>query len=189
MPLLSTHTQRRIADFDARVDAAFDQVRGNRVADRVFYTASALGDHSLIWLLLGAARGIRSERDWHAAVRTGAVLAAESALVNIGIKSLFRRSRPTAGTLRPRRLRTPRTSSFPSGHATSGFCAAVLLSEEDGLAPLYVGAAAIVAASRVYVKVHHASDVVGGIPIGLLIGLAGRKLLPLPARPAAAGPV
>jgi membrane-associated phospholipid phosphatase len=51
------------------------------------------------------------------------------------------------------------------------------------MAPIYYGAAAIVAASRVYVKIHHASDVVAGIPIGLAIGWAGRKLLPLPVRP------
>jgi undecaprenyl-diphosphatase len=184
--LLSPRTRRRIAEFDQRVDTAFDELRGNPVADRVFYGASELGDHSLIWLLLGAARGARSEHDWQAAVRVGTVLAVESALVNVGIKSLFRRTRPVHDGPRPLRLRRPRTSSFPSGHATSAFCAAVLLSEDDPLAPLYYGAAAIVAASRVYVKIHHASDVAAGIPIGLAIGWVGRKLLPLPVRP---GPV
>jgi undecaprenyl-diphosphatase len=181
--VLSPRTRRRIDDFDRAVDAAVATLRGKPVADRVFYGASALGDHSLIWLILGAARGARSEHDWHAALRVGTVLAAESALVNVGIKSLFRRSRPIHEGPRPLRLRRPRTSSFPSGHATSAFCAAVLLSEDDPLAPIYYGAAAIVAASRVYVKIHHASDVVAGIPIGLAIGWAGRKLLPLPVRP------
>ena len=188
MPLLDTRTRRRIAAFDQRVDAAFDRLRGHPVADRLFYTASTLGDHSLIWLLLGAARGVRSEHDWHAAVRVGGVLAVESALVNIGIKSLFRRTRPPWEVHpHPMRLRKPRSSSFPSGHATSAFCAAVLLSEDDSLAPLYVVAAGVVAASRVYVKIHHASDVMAGVPLGLLIGAAGRRLLPLPARPAAVG--
>jgi membrane-associated phospholipid phosphatase len=181
--LLSPEAQRRIGRFDARVDGVFDRVRGNPVTDRLFYGASALGDHSLIWLILGAARGARSEHDWQAAVRVGTVLAVESALVNVGIKSLFRRTRPVHDGPRPLRLRRPRTSSFPSGHATSAFCAAVLLSEDDPMAPLYYGAAAIVAASRVYVKIHHASDVVAGIPIGIAIGWAGRKLLPLPVRP------
>lgn len=108
--------------------------------------------------------------------------------MNVGIKSLFRRTRPPYEVHpHPLRLRRPRTSSFPSGHATSGFCAAVLLSEDDSLAPLYFAAAAVVAASRIHVKIHHASDVVAGVPLGLLIGWAGRRLLPLPARPAAVG--
>ena len=188
MALLSPATRRRIIEFDRRVDEIADRWRGNPVADRVFYGASTLGDHSLIWLLLGAARGARSEHDWHAAVRVGTVLAAESALVNVGIKSLFRRARPVYEGERPRRLRRPRSSSFPSGHATSAFCAAVLLSEDDSLAPLYYGAAAVVAASRVYVKIHHASDVAAGIPIGLAIGWVGRKVLPLPVRPGPAHP-
>lgn len=185
---LSPTTRRRIIEFDRRVEALAERWRGNPVADRLFYGASSLGDHSLIWLLLGAARGARSEHDWHAAVRVGTVLAAESALVNVGIKSLFRRTRPVYEGERPRYLRRPRTSSFPSGHATSAFCAAVLLSEDDPLAPLYYTAAAVVAASRVYVKIHHASDVVAGIPIGLAVGWVGRKVLPLPVRPGPAHP-
>ncbi|HZQ27929.1 MAG TPA: phosphatase PAP2 family protein [Acidimicrobiales bacterium] len=187
-PTLSPHARKRIADFDARVDQAFDRVRGNPVTDRVFYAASALGDHSLIWLMLGALRGLRSEHDWKAAVRVGVALGAESALVNVGIKSLFRRTRPPWETTpHPHRLRRPKTSSFPSGHATSAFTAAGLLSEDDPLWPVYYALAALVATSRVYVRIHHASDVVGGIPIGILLGRLGRRLLPLPARPGGAG--
>jgi undecaprenyl-diphosphatase len=183
--LLDDRTRRRIAEVDARVDAAFDHLRGNPVADRLFYAASALGDFSLVWFLLGALRGLRSERDWHAAIRVGTVLALESVVVNVGIKSLFRRTRPPWEVQRPHPLRRPRSSSFPSGHATSGFCAAVLLSEDDPLAPVYFATAALVASSRVYVKIHHASDVVGGVPIGLALGLLARRLVPLPVEPIA----
>jgi len=179
---LSRRNADRVSRFDDRVDRAFDHLRGNPVADRVFYGASALGDHGLIWLILGALRGLRSEHDWHAAVRTGAGVGVESAVVNVGIKSLFRRNRPAYEGLRPHRLRRPRTSSFPSGHATSAFCAAALLSEDDPLKPLYYGVALVVAWSRVYVKIHHASDVVGGIVIGAVLGRIGKRLLPLPAR-------
>lgn len=149
------------------------------MADRIFYGASALGDHSLIWLILGALRGLRSEHDWRAALRVGAGMGIESALVNLGIKSLFRRSRPSSASSRPLPLRQPRTSSFPSGHATSAFTAAALLSEDDALWPVYYTAAVTVSTSRVYVGIHHASDVVGGVAVGVVLGWLGRRLAPL----------
>ena len=186
---LSDDTRRKIARFDDRVDGAFDKLRGHPVADRVFYTATNLGEHSLIWLILGAVRGLRSDRHWPAAIRLGAGVAAESVLVNLGVKSLFRRARPPWETERAFKIRRPLTSSFPSGHATSAFTAAVLLSEEDSMAPAYYAIAAIVATSRVYVKIHHASDVAGGVALGLFMGHVGRRMFPLPTRPAGmAGP-
>ena len=180
---LSNETREKIARFDDRVDSALDKLRGNPIADRVFYSATNLGEHGLLWFMLGAVRGLRSEHDWHAAVRVGAGVAVESVLVNLGVKSLFRRTRPPWETDRAFAIRRPLTSSFPSGHATSAFTAAVLLSEEDTLAPAYYAIAAIVATSRVYVKIHHASDVVGGIGLGLFMGHVGRRLFPLPTRP------
>ena len=158
-----------------------DRLRGHRVADRLFYAASALGDHSLIWLMLAAGRGLRSEEDWKAALRLGAALGAESALVNLGIKSLFGRTRPVSQAPRPLPLRQPRTSAFPSGHGTSAFMAAGLLSEESSWWPAYYALAAIVATSRFYVRIHHASDVVGGIMIGIVLGQLVRRLVPLQA--------
>ncbi|HUQ39191.1 MAG TPA: phosphatase PAP2 family protein [Acidimicrobiales bacterium] len=181
--MLSKETLRRIDAFDASVDRSFDRLRGNPVADRIFYGASAMGDHGLIWFLLGALRGARSEHDWKAAVRVGVSLATEAAVVNLGIKSLFRRSRPVSDAPRPYHLRRPRTSSFPSGHATAGFTAATLLADGDRLGPAYYALAALVASSRVYVKIHHASDVVGGVVIGLGMGRLAGRLFPLAADP------
>jgi undecaprenyl-diphosphatase len=171
-----------VTRFDKRVDEIFDRWRGRRGPDRVFYTASALGDHALIWLLLGALRGLRSEHDARAAVRLGVGMGLESALVNLGIKSLFRRARPVLEVERPFHLRKPLTSSFPSGHATSAFTAAGLLAEDDDLWPLYYAVAFVVAWSRVHVRIHHASDVVAGTAIGVLLGHLGRRLSPLPTR-------
>lgn len=186
--MFATRTRQRIAAFDAGADRAFGVWRGKPATDRLFYGASALGDHSLIWAILGAVRGLRSEHDVTAAVRVGAGVAIESVLVNVVIKSLFRRSRPPWDIERPHRLRRPRTSSFPSGHATSAFTSAVLLSEGDDLWPLYYGLAVVVASSRVYVRIHHASDVLAGAAIGLAFGHIGRRLAPLPARPVDAHP-
>lgn len=168
-----------VDDFDKAVDRAFDHLRGRPLLDRIFYGASALGDHGLIWLILAAARGLRSDRDLQAAVRAAAGVGVESAIVNLGIKSLFRRRRPEWDLERPLALRRPRTSSFPSGHATSAFTAAALLGDRDPLKPLYYAVGLIVAWSRVYVRIHHASDVVAGLGVGVILGRLGKRLFPL----------
>jgi len=180
-------TRNRVRRFDSWAEAAFDRLRGKRPADRLFYGASELGDFSLAWVILGCLRGLRSERGERAALRLGGALIAESFMVNAVIKSMFRRSRPPWDVHRPRGLRRPLTSSFPSGHATSSFTAAVLLSEDDPLWPLYWGVAAVIASSRVYVKIHHASDVAAGAAVGVVMGLAIRHLVPLSGRGEAAG--
>ena len=69
-------------------------------------------------------RGLRSERDWHAAVRLGGGRRS-SRCSSTGSSSRCSAAPAARGTVeRPLRLRRPRTSSFPSGHATSAFSAA-----------------------------------------------------------------
>jgi undecaprenyl-diphosphatase len=181
MPLRAPEPIRRgIADFDNRADDAFGRLRGNRWADRLFYGASAIGDHGMLWMLIAAGRALTGKKYRQAAKRAAIGVVVESVLVNVGIKSLFRRRRPIDRTfLHPHRLRMPRSSSFPSGHATSAFTAATLLSEGDPLGPVYFAAAAVVATSRAYVKIHHASDVIAGVAVGVVLGRIGRRLYPL----------
>ena len=158
--------------FDRWADDALERLRGNKVADAVFTTASELGDFSLIWHLTGAARGITSEARAAEAMVFSALMGVESLVVNQGIKRLFRRTRPTE-TGDPRYpVRKPMTSAFPSGHASSAFFAATLLTAWGGkrTAPLWFGMAAVVATSRAYVRIHHPSDVVGGAVVGLAMG-------------------
>jgi undecaprenyl-diphosphatase len=173
----------RLTRFDDGVDAAFEAVlRGRRPADMAFYAASAVGDHGILWLFLASLQAIRMRRGWRRRLlRAAAGLGAESALVNGPVKWMFRRTRPVHDGTRPLHLRTPRTSSFPSGHATAAFFAASLLSEGDPLAPVYYALAVLVAASRVHVRIHHASDVAGGVVIGALLGAAVRRAVPLEA--------
>jgi undecaprenyl-diphosphatase len=169
-----------IGRLDAEIDRIFDVVRGNAVADRVFYSASAVGDWSLIWHLLGAAQGLSDRRTgWRRAIRLSAALGVESALVNGVVKSFFRRSRPVHNGDHPHNLRMPATSSFPSGHASSAFMAAHLLAERSRFGVGWYLVAGVVATSRVHVRIHHASDVIGGAILGLAMGEAVRRIVPL----------
>lgn len=170
--------QRAIVRFDADVDRALDRLRGRPVADRIFYTASELGDFSLIWHLLGTARGLRRDGDLAGTLRIVAAMSVESTLVNGPVKSLFRRARPVSDVPRPHRLRQPRTTSFPSGHASAATVFALVAGEDDPLRPVYVVLAATVALSRVYVRIHHASDVVGGAVVGSVFSAGMRRWWP-----------
>ena len=165
--------------FDAAADAAIERLRGRRVADRVFYTASWAGDWSLIWHVVALVIAIVSPRRRRAMLQVTLCLGVESLLVNQGLKRLFRRTRPTHDGGRPHHLRTPSTSSFPSGHATSAVVAASLLSAAVPKGrPVWWPLAAVIAASRVHVRIHHASDVAGGVVVGTALAAVARRVLP-----------
>lgn len=178
-PGWSTRFTAHLGGFDAVVDAQFDQrLRGRPSVDRVMYSVTELADFSLLWHLLAATRGVRSERHAAEALRVSTVLGVESTVVNGVLKSLFKRTRPAPAFERPHHLRMPLTTSFPSGHASAAFCAATLLAEgrPARTAAAWYGLATVVAASRVHVKIHHASDVLGGAWVGLVVGRVARRL-------------
>ncbi|MGZ6886845.1 MAG: phosphatase PAP2 family protein [Acidimicrobiia bacterium] len=162
-----------VAAFDARVEQAVERLRAPAL-DQFFYPVSSAADHSLLWFIVGAAKGLR-HGDVRLAARFSAAMGLESALTNGPVKALFRRDRPApdtpAGPL-PYGMHRPITTSFPSGHATAAFTAATLL-YDDHPGP-WLLLAAVVAGSRVYVRMHHASDVVGGAVFGLALGHALR---------------
>jgi undecaprenyl-diphosphatase len=171
----------RIQDFDRSVDRWFDQLRGNAIADRVLYGASAVGDFSLVWHIAGVGRALGGKRQERESVRLAVALGVESALINGVVKSWFRRSRPDHQPHQLRKLRRPKTSSFPSGHATSAFMAATLLGSgrRPATKAAWYGVATLVAASRVHVKIHHASDIVAGAAIGVGMGAAVKRIWPI----------
>lgn len=166
---------------DHWADRGLDEVRGVAPLDRLMYGASRLGDDGLFWIAAAAVRAVGRPAPFVRFGRQLAWLGIESALVNGPAKGVVRRPRPVAARRHPHphRLRVPSNSSFPSGHAASAATMAVLLSE-DGLAPLWWAVALTIAASRVYVGVHHVSDVAAGLAVGAGIGYLARHVdLPL----------
>jgi hypothetical protein len=163
--------------FDEHVDGLLEQVRGNPTVDRIMTVATDSGEFSAIWHVCSLARGIITRRpDQVMALAIG--IGAESLIVNQGIKRLFRRARPTTSGDDRFEIRTPVTSSFPSGHASAATFAAVTLIGWDGKRsiPLWGPLAALIATSRPYVRIHHASDIVGGVIAGAAMGLVARKI-------------
>lgn len=164
--------------FDHAADSVLERVRGNRVADTVLQNATNAAEFSAIWHVIGIVRGLILKRpDQAVALSVG--LGAESLIVNQGIKRLFRRRRPTSGGDERYDIRAPITSSFPSGHASAATFAALTLIEWDGKRsiPLYAPIAAAVALSRPYVRIHHASDVLGGVLTGAALAGVYRRIV------------
>ena len=165
---------------DRTGDGYFDRLRGNPTADRVFYVASEAADYSRAWHAIGLVIGILSPSRRRDTVRLAIALGIESAVVNGGLKNIFPRERPPLLDDAAYDVRRPKTKSFPSGHASSVTLTAVLLSDAlPKLKPLWCALAAIVSASRIHNRMHHASDVSAGAVIGTAMGLATKKIKPL----------
>jgi undecaprenyl-diphosphatase len=162
-----------VARLDAAVDRLLDRVRGPEV-DAIVYRLSSAADHSLLWHFCGAATSLARGGDVQRAARFAAAMGAESLVTNGVLKTVFGRVRPVEYADIEWRygMHRPITSSFPSGHATAAFCAATLL----GGGPWYALAGAV-ATTRVYVRLHHASDVAAGAAIGLALGLVFRRFV------------
>src|SRR5580692_4749407 len=132
---------------DARLDPVLGRWRGNAVVDGLAYGASPLGDHGLIWFLIGLARGRDQNRRAQARWAVG-FSGAVTPVVNAGIKALVGRGRPDRQADDPRTVREAGSTSFPSGHALAAWCAATLLADDDPLGPVYYLVAAAVSLRR-----------------------------------------
>lgn len=123
---------------------------------------------SISWAaLLALAGGARGRK---AALAGLASVSATSAVVNLVVKPLVRRRRPTrtaAAVSDQRQVPMPSSRSFPSGHSA----AAVAFASGAGRVlpatsvPLHV-LAALVSYSRIHTGVHYPGDVVAGVLIG-----------------------
>lgn len=162
----------RIDQLDERLDGYFEPIRNSRPLVYVFNTSSAVGDFGAIWHVIGVVGALNGTLTWPQAVTLALLMGGESLLLNQGIKRVFRRKRPTAAGDDRFTVRRPLTSSFPSGHASSAFFAAVVLS--GWVSPMWTAVffafAVIIALSRVVVRIHHVSDIVVGSVVGSLLG-------------------
>jgi undecaprenyl-diphosphatase len=141
------------------------------VLDRVVIEYSALGNRGLLWIVAGAAVGIAT-RHWWAIPLVAAVVWFTLGL-NFAVKRVVRRERPRERRGRAPLIVAPASPSFPSSHAAMAGAGAVALSlYATAWWPLFATLAVLMAASRVYLAVHHVSDVVAGLAMGAGVGVA-----------------
>lgn len=158
---------------DTAVYAAIARTRAPEL-DRALARLSRAADYSKLWLgsaaalaLLGGSPGRR------AAVKGLAALGLTAAVVNGVLKPAGGRRRPERALHRVpigRHVRMPRSRSFPSGHAASGFAFATGVASAapfPGIALTTL--AGLVAYSRVHTGVHYPGDVIAGSIVGVAL--------------------
>jgi len=163
----------RAGPIDARVR---EQVTGLRTQERdaVIRVATDLGSMYGVGIVAGTLALAGRQR---LAVRVGLAGATAWALAQ-GAKPLLPRERPYQADGAERLVVEPSGSSWPSGHSAVAMAMASTLAEGRGVlarAALTTVAAAV-GLSRVYVGVHHASDVIAGAGIGGLSAHIVRRL-------------
>jgi len=150
--------------------------------DQPLRRLSNAANDSRLWLAIAAGLAVAGGgAGRRAAVRGTVAIAVTSTLVNLAVKSLWARQRPDrsgVAILRRRNVRMPGSTSFPSGHAASGFAFAAAIGRDQpwlGLALRFL--AASVAYSRVHTGVHYPGDIVVGSLIGEGTGQAVADLM------------
>jgi undecaprenyl-diphosphatase len=166
---------------DAAVYAAIAEVEAPGL-DSAMRRLSRAADHSKLWFataaglaLIGGARGRK------AAGRGLASIGAASAFANLVAKPLTVRTRPLRSEraeLARRHVPMPRSSSFPSGHAASGFAFATGAAHAlPALSAPLRAIATLVGYSRVHTGVHFPADVLAGAFLGVSAAEIANRLL------------
>ncbi len=167
---------RRVQRLDRRLMRCSFETRSPAL-DRTLIATTRAANYSRLWLAAAGALAVFGGRGGRrAAVRGLIALAIAAAVANGPAKLLVRRRRPSSRG-RPTLVRTPRSTSFPSGHTATAFAFATGASAElPVLAPILVPLAGTVGYSRVHTGVHYPSDVAAGAAIGVGSGLLATRL-------------
>ena len=162
-----TGVARRIRDIDRALFQAIFNVKWAPLTSvmRAFTVAGTAG---ALWGFLAAAAFLLTGLEPSRLLIPWTAVAA-SWTVAEGVKYLFDRNRPFLWDKEIAPLiKTPSSSSFPSGHSATAAAGAITLSVlYPPFAPVLVLAGLLVVLSRVYLGVHFPFDVLAGIIIGI----------------------
>jgi undecaprenyl-diphosphatase len=157
---------RRVRDLDRTLFRAVFGVKWTPLTS-VMHAFTVAGTAGALWGLLAAAAFLFTGFEPSRLLTPWTAIAA-SWTVAEGAKYLFNRTRPFLwDTEIAPLIKTPSSSSFPSGHSATAAAGALTLSFlYPPFAPALVAAAFLVVLSRVYLGVHFPFDVLAGVVIG-----------------------
>ena len=162
-----------VHDSDLRLSGRLRGWRPPRWFRVCMVCATRLGDG---WLWIAVAAALAAGGGPHTrALAAGALAAGVASTLLVVLKRRFRRQRPCELAAHPLfgHVRPPDRYSFPSGHTMNAFAIATVLGlQYPPLSPALGLLAAAIAASRIVMGLHFASDVLAGAVLGSAIGLA-----------------
>jgi undecaprenyl-diphosphatase len=161
---------RRIWDLDRALFRVVFRIKWSPLT-AVMRAFTVVGTAGFLWGTLAAGAFLFTGlRPSHLLVPWAAV--ALSWTLAEGAKYLFNRARPFIDDTEVAPLiKTPSSSSFPSGHSATAAAGALTLSAVyPAFTPALALAGLLVALSRVYLGVHYPFDVLAGVLIGTFAG-------------------
>jgi len=166
---------------DTSLFLSINHLLHNELLDALAKFISGIGTAGIIWFILGVYVILKEEKrdHWFFAPLLFAGVASWL-IVEVFIKPMIGRLRPTAEMGAIIVGAGNDGFSFPSGHATIAFAMAVVLSQKEPKWKwVFYALAVLISFSRIYLGKHYPLDVIGGAIIGWGIGVVSLKLLPL----------
>lgn len=150
----------------------------NSIMDVIMPLLTELGSGITIWGIIGIIlMGNKKYRVYGGMIVTSLFLC--FIVGNLSLKPLIARQRPfeVVPLLDMLLIKQPKDFSFPSGHTMTSFASAIIIlymNKKIGFFALFF--ASIIGFTRLYLYVHYPSDVLVGMIIGMLIGIAVIRL-------------
>lgn len=141
----------------------------------IMRAVTRLGDKGIFWITVAVLLLLlKFTRKTGLALSIGLVI--NALIVNVWLKNMVARIRPYEVVEGLKCLiPEPADASFPSGHASHAFVAVaviwIMMSKKYGIIALTISA--LISWSRLYLGAHYPSDVIAGILIGIIAGVAG----------------
>jgi len=171
---------RPLDALDANLFLLVNHLPHTRLLNALFYGLTFIYQGGTAWYVMMGIAALRKRRIARDVMREVALpLILSSALVELPIKTYFKRKRPFITIIQAIVIgRKPGTWSFPSGHSAAAFAGAWLLNHKFsrfwGLRYLVAG---MVAFSRIYLGDHYPGDVASGSLLGMLFAIFFHRLL------------
>ncbi|MEQ8197311.1 MAG: phosphatase PAP2 family protein [Clostridiaceae bacterium] len=161
-----------IQKVDLKILDYINRTGKNKMLNKSMPCITALGNYGFIWVVMSlyllSSRIYKGE-----GLRVLGALALTSFLGEGIIKHIVRRRRPFDERQKDELLISkPQTYSFPSGHTASSFAAAgIFYLTGNPLSMHMIILAFLISFSRLYLRVHFFSDILGGVLLGISCSL------------------
>lgn len=150
----------------------------NPITDPIMYAVTCLGNAGIIWIIIAVLMLFVLPKRYRKVGLTVTIALILSLIMCNGVmKNLYQRVRPFNADTSFENLYNVFASihdwSFPSGHTSASFAAAVaivLWRRKEGIAALVL--AVLISLSRLYLTVHYPTDVLASLVLGSLYGVA-----------------